>query len=311
MKKKEIIFIGIVLVILIAWHIIVAGSTGKKLAGLFQAKPKPGYVWKSTSTGEERFFWKEMAVNWQPALKHPEHNVIASFTPEEWIPMAGYEIIDSKKLSTRWVPGLQHPWLKATSYAVEGLWSPNAGYVFSKDFSGNTTTVWNPGMPHPTIKIYAMQMEGQWQPYLGYQWYKTGTGSTESYNVNWTPGLVYEDIKVVTGSSENEFIPFPGYSFINRSKGVEVKWVPGTTHPDNSDLIADTEPDTWLNINAPSSEKTREPSTLGYILRSIFFGKLGELTEKHSGGNNAFSDELYKEALRNLGKGIEKGVRDN
>lgn len=316
MKEKSISWTAVGVVGVIIWHIIIGFSEDVTLAGLFKEIPRPGYAWKDGGSREERWFLFKTATKWEPGLKHPEYPVIASKAVQIWAALPGYRFADGLQYSSDpsnpvvWQTGLVHPEIRASSGPVEGMWIPSAGYELSRNLLGNMVTRWQPGKRHPVHMAYALDQEGEWQPYLGYEWRKERFSNTElGINVTvWVPGIAYNDLHVITGTQENSFLPFPGYRFVDIAKGIDVEWVPGTTHPTNQDLVAGYTRDTWDNINSTTSESDNEPSAIGYWIRGLLTGFLGEWVEEKAGRRNFLFDELYKQGTKDLLKGVDKAI---
>lgn len=191
---------GIVLLVIICWHLVIGMSSKIQLAGIFMFRPEIGYVWKSGEDTESRFFWNSQRVKWEPGTTHPDFKVETTKDEGVWLPMPGYKFVDeSQNLETVWEPGLLHPDFQAWSDTGEGLWIPATGYKFVYEGDEFVATVWEPGKRYEDLKIISLQQQDSFTPFQGYQFVNPG----KTFDVIWTPGLINTDnTRLISGAKE-------------------------------------------------------------------------------------------------------------
>lgn len=195
--------LGILLMLTITWHLFIGLKSRISLAGLFMAKPEPGYLWNDSKTAERRFFAENLETAWEAGTPHSEFNAQTTASQGIWEPLPGYKFIDqSKDLSTVWTPGLLHPDFQAWSDTGEGLWIPATGYKFVYEGDEFVATVWDPNKRYEELKIISLPEQDSFIPFPGYQFVSPG----KTFEVVWTPGLVNPDnTRLVSGAKEGSW----------------------------------------------------------------------------------------------------------
>lgn len=203
-ETKE--FFGLIVAVIIVWHLFTAFSSKTTIVGVFKEAPKTGYVWSNNGGIKSRLFWENTKAKWQSGYQHPNYNVVTS--------------------------------------EIEGRWTPMAGYVFSGNGNDNLSTVWQENKKHPTMNAYSASDEGLWIPELGYKFMLDQVGNATS--TVWNAGEKYENLKITASDKIGYFESFPGYTFTNPKTSLDVVWTPGSLYPTNPEYVASSIEGEWI-----------------------------------------------------------------
>lgn len=102
-------------------------------------RPEPGYVWYNDDPAN-------FDVVWTPGTLHPDTpRVVASSSPDQWVPAPGYEWVEEKGVNdmrVTWKPGKVHSRFEHVLAAQnEGEWTPDAKYMWANDDPADLTVV--------------------------------------------------------------------------------------------------------------------------------------------------------------------------
>lgn len=267
--KKNGTIVGLLVSVIIIWHIVIHFSNETILTGFFQEKPKVGYVWQNDLSGNQsKFFWNAGRAVWHPGYLHPDFHAIASEEEGKWAPLAGYKWQNDTGKETIWEPGQIHPKFKAFASQEEGKWFPLPGYNFVFANNEVVDVAWEPGQINEQMKVIACNDELTFRPYPGYQFINPGRDLT----VQWTPGVSdpYGHPNQIAGDTEGTWLDTADYE---------------------DDVVAVAE--------------DNEPHFARFALGIL----LGRAVEGIVGENNEASNFIYKESVKEGIKGISKAIQ--